>query len=130
MGTGRRLKDGNDMAVLTLGPIGHLAAEAIDEVEKECQGRSIAHYDMRFVKPLDGNLLDEIGQRFKRIVTVEDGVRNGGFGSAVLEWLSEHGYATTVTRLGLPDRFVEHGKVSELQHIVGIDKEGIKKSLK
>ena len=130
VGTGRRLKDGNDMAVLTLGPIGHLAAEAIDEVEKECQGRSIAHYDMRFVKPLDGNLLDEIGQRFKRIVTVEDGVRNGGFGSAVLEWLSEHGYATTVTRLGLPDRFVEHGKVSELQHIVGIDKEGIKKSLK
>ena len=129
VGTGRKLKDGNDMAVLTLGPIGHQASAAISEVEKECPGRSIAHYDMRFVKPLDERLLREVGERFQRVVTVEDGVRNGGFGSAVLEWLSDHGYKTEVVRLGLPDEFVEHGKVDELQHIVGIDKEGIKQSL-
>ena len=129
VGTGRKLKDGNDMAVLTLGPIGHQASAAISEVEKECPGRSIAHYDMRFVKPLDERLLREVGERFLRVVTVEDGVRNGGFGSAVLEWLSDHGYKTEVVRLGLPDEFVEHGKVDELQHIVGIDKEGIKQSL-
>ena len=129
VGTGRKLKDGNDMAVLTLGPIGHQAFAAISEVEKECPGRSIAHYDMRFVKPLDERLLREVGERFQRVVTVEDGVRNGGFGSAVLEWLSDHGYKTEVVRLGLPDEFVEHGKVDELQHIVGIDKEGIKQSL-
>lgn len=129
VGTGRKLKDGNDMAVLTLGPIGHQAFAAISEVEKECPGRSIAHYDMRFVKPLDERLLREVGERFQRVVTVEDGVRNGGFGTAVLEWLSDHGYKTEVVRLGLPDEFVEHGKVDELQHIVGIDKEGIKQSL-
>lgn len=129
IGTGRKLKDGNDMAVLTLGPIGHQASAAISEVEKECPGRSIAHYDMRFVKPLDERLLREVGERFQRVVTVEDGVRNGGFGTAVLEWLSDHGYKTEVVRLGLPDEFVEHGKVDELQHIVGIDKEGIKQSL-
>ena len=129
VGTGRKLKDGNDMVVLTLGPIGHQASAAISEVEKECPGRSIAHYDMRFVKPLDERLLREVGERFQRVVTVEDGVRNGGFGSAVLEWLSDHGYKTEVVRLGLPDEFVEHGKVDELQRIVGIDKEGIKQSL-
>ena len=129
VGTGRKLKDGNDMVVLTLGPIGHQASAAISEVEKECPGRSIAHYDMRFVKPLDERLLREVGERFQRVVTVEDGVRNGGFGSAVLEWFSDHGYKTEVVRLGLPDEFVEHGKVDELQHIVGIDKEGIKQSL-
>lgn len=129
VGTGRKLKDGNDMAVLTLGPIGHQASAAISEVEKECPGRSIAHYDMRFVKPLDERLLREVGERFLRVVTVEDGVRNGGFGTAVLEWLSDHGYKTEVVRLGLPDEFVEHGKVDELQRIVGIDKEGIKQSL-
>ena len=130
VGTGRRLKDGSDMAVLTLGPIGHNAAEAIAELEKEQPGRTIAHYDMRFVKPLDEKLLKEVAERYGTVVTVEDGVRNGGFGSAVLEWLSDHGYNTKVTRLGLPDTFVEHGKVEELQHIVGIDKEGIKKALK
>ncbi|MDY4498658.1 MAG: 1-deoxy-D-xylulose-5-phosphate synthase, partial [Prevotella sp.] len=130
VGTGRRLKDGSDMAVLTLGPIGHNAAEAIAELEKEQPGRTVAHYDMRFVKPLDEKLLKEVAERYGTVVTVEDGVRNGGFGSAVLEWLSDHGYNTKVTRLGLPDTFVEHGKVEELQHIVGIDKEGIKKALK
>ena len=81
---------------------------------------------MRFLKPLDENILHEVGRKFKRIITVENGVRNGGLGSAVMEWLSDHGYSTHVTRLGMPDdRFVEHGTVTELQHIVGIDVEAI-----
>ena len=129
VGTGRRLKDGKELAVLTLGPIGHTAAEAIAEVEAENKEKSIALYDMRFVKPLDEKMLDEIAGRFERIVTVEDGSLNGGFGSAVLEWMSDHGHRVQITRLGLPDEFVQHGKVEELQHIVGIDKEGIKKAL-
>ena len=108
---------------------GHNAADAIKEVEAEHPGRSIAHYDMRFVKPLDERLLQDIATRYKYIVTLEDGARNGGFGSAVLEWMSDHGYSPRITRLGLPDNFVEHGKVEELQRIVGIDKDGIKKTL-
>ena len=85
---------------------------------------------MRFLKPLDESILDEVGRRFSRIVTVENGVRNGGLGSAVMEWMNDHGYHPHVTRLGLPDdRFVEHGTVSELQHIVGIDKESIVKAI-
>lgn len=129
VGTGRRLKDGDSLAVLTLGPIGNTAAAAIAEAEKEDGGKSIAHYDMRFAKPLDGRLLDEVGRKYRKIVTVEDGSRAGGFGSAVLEWLQDHGYATRVVRLGLPDQFVEHGTVEELRHIVGLDKEAIKKHL-
>ena len=85
---------------------------------------------MRFLKPLDEDILHEVGRRFSRIVTVENGVRNGGLGSAVTEWLSDHGYTTRVTRLGMPDdRFVEHGTVAELQHICGIDKESIIKAI-
>ena len=129
VGSGRVLKEGTDVAVLSLGPIGHNAADAIKEVEAEHPGRSIAHYDMRFVKPLDERLLQDIATRYKYIVTLEDGARNGGFGSAVLEWMSDHGYSPRITRLGLPDNFVEHGKVEELQRIVGIDKDGIKKTL-
>lgn len=129
VGTGRRLKEGHDVAVLTIGPIGMVAAQAIEEVEREHPEKSVAHYDMRFLKPLDERLLAEIGQRYERIVTVEDGVRNGGFGSAVLEWLSDHGFKPTLVRMGLPDKFVEHGTVEELRAIVGIDKESIKRQL-
>lgn len=129
VGTGRRLKEGRGIAVLTIGPIGIVAAHAIEEVERDHPEKSIAHYDMRFLKPLDERLLAEIGQRFDRIVTVEDGVRNGGFGSAVLEWLSDHGFKPSVVRMGLPDKFVEHGTVDELRAIVGIDKENIKRQL-
>jgi 1-deoxy-D-xylulose-5-phosphate synthase len=110
--------------VLSIGPIGNEAAKAIDHID----GISVAHYDMRFLKPLDEDILHEVGRRFSRVVTVENGVRNGGLGSAVMEWLSDHGYTTHVVRLGLPDdQFVEHGTVSELQHIVGIDAESIVK---
>ena len=127
-GKGRRLKDGKDVAVLTLGPIGNVAADAIAEAEKE-SSVSVAHYDMRFLKPLDTALLDEVGSRFKRVVTVEDGARIGGLGSAVLEYFADQGIKADVVRLGLPDNFVEHGKPEELYRIVGLDKESIKKTL-
>ena len=122
-GTGRKLKDGDDVAVLTLGPIGNDVAEAIAETEGSGKTtKTAAHYDMRFVKPLDETLLDEIGRKYKEIVTVEDGIRNGGFGSAVMEWLQDHGYQTRVKRIGLPDHFVEHGTIAELREIIGMDK--------
>ena len=126
VGTGRRLKDGNDVAVLTVGPIGNIAAKAIAKVEKDTDGRiSIAHYDMRFIKPMDEKLLEEIGRKFHKIVTVEDGVRAGGFGSAVLEWMTDHGHQCRIIRIGLPDMFVEHGTVDELRHITGTDADAI-----
>ncbi|WP_308768981.1 1-deoxy-D-xylulose-5-phosphate synthase [uncultured Bacteroides sp.] len=124
IGTGRKLKEGTDLAVITIGPIGNKAAAAIVRAEKEL-GCSIAHYDLRFLKPLDETLLHEVGQKFTRILTVEDGVRNGGMGSAILEFMSDHGYSPRVTRLGLPDRFVQHGPVNDLYAICGIDEESI-----
>ena len=125
-GMGRKLKDGDDVAVLTLGPIGNDVAAAIAEAEKDgTRGKTAAHYDMRFVKPLDGKLLTEIGSKFKEIVTVEDGARNGGFGSAVTEWLQDHGYQAKVKRIGMPDHFVEHGTIAQLREIIGMDNETI-----
>ena len=129
VGTGRKLRDGSDVAVLSIGPIGNDAAEAITDLSENSE-LSVAHYDMRFLKPLDEKILDEVGRRFSRIVTVENGVRNGGLGSAVLEWMNDHGYQPQVIRLGLPDdQFVEHGTVAELQKIVGLDKESIKAAI-
>ena len=126
VGTGRKLCDGDDVAVLSIGDIGNNVTQAIQELP----AHSVAHYDMRFLKPLDEGILHEVGRKFKRVVTVENGVRNGGLGSAVMEWLGDHGYTVQVTRLGLPtDHFVEHGKVSELQHLVGLDVESIKKAI-
>ena len=130
VGTGRVLREGSDVAVLTLGPIGNNAAQAIDSLKAEGCTASIAHYDMRFVKPLDTRLLTDIAHRFNRIITIEDGVRAGGFGSAVLEWMSDNGYHPEIIRMGLPDEFVEHGKAEELQKIVGIDIESIKNEIK
>lgn len=129
VGTGRRLKDGKDMAVLTVGPIGNEAAKAVAEFEAGNGGVEVAHYDMRFIKPMDERLLEEIGRRYDRIITVEDGVRAGGFGSAVLEWMEDHGFSPRIKRLGLPDRFVEHGTVAQLQRITGIDKESIMRAI-
>jgi 1-deoxy-D-xylulose-5-phosphate synthase len=125
VGTGRRLRAGSDVAVLTIGPLGNDVAEVIDELSKKNPSCDVAHYDMRYLKPLDEDILDEVGRRFSRIVTVEDGVRTGGMGSAVLEWMNDHGYTPRVVRLGLPDSFVEHGTVEELRHIVGLDREAI-----
>ena len=141
VGKGRKLRDGNDIAIITLGPIGYTASQAIDEISQQPTANSprnatlstreepVAHYDLRFLKPLDEDMLHEIGRKFKKIITVEDGVRNGGMGSAILEWMSEHDYTPTIRRLGLPDEFVEHGTVAELQAIVGIDKESIKREI-
>lgn len=125
VGTGRKLHDGKDVAVLSFGPVGNNVEEAIGTMETSTPQLSIAHYDMRFAKPLDTEILKGVAQQFDRIITIEDGAREGGFGSAVLEWLEDNGYRKNVVRLGLPDHFVEHGTVAELQHIVGIDAEGI-----
>lgn len=129
VGTGRRMHEGHDVAVLTIGPIGNVAAEAVAEVEAEGQ-LTVAHYDMRYLKPIDGSILDEVGQRFSRVITVEDGVRCGGLGTAVTEWMADHHYTPEIVRLGLPDEFVEHGTVSELRYIAGIDKATIIQHIK
>ena len=135
VGTGRRLHDGWDVAVLSIGPIGNEVEKAIKliegaephNVEGHCP--SVAHYDMRFLKPLDDKLLEEVASRFSRIITIEDGVRNGGLGSAVTEWMSDHGYTPQITRMGMPDHFVEQGTVQQLREICGIDIESIKRQL-
>ena len=101
----------------------------IEQLKNENKELSVAHYDMRFLKPIDESILEEVGRNFKRVITVENGVIRGGLGSAVLEWMNDHGYTPRVQRLGLPDSFVEHGTVKELMHIVGIDEEGIKKAI-
>lgn len=129
VGKGRRLKEGKDVAVLTIGPIGNVAAKAIARFEQET-GQSVAHYDMRFLKPLDEEILQEVGQRFTRIVTAEDGVLKGGMGAAVLEYMADHGFTPRVARVGIPDNFVEHGAVKELHRICSMDEEGIIKALK
>lgn len=122
VGTGRRIRDGKDMAILSIGPIGNIVEKAIEELNK-----SIAHYDMRFVKPLDGKLLQEVAEQFKTIITIEDGAKDGGMGSAVSEWMNDHNYSPRIIRLGLPDKFVEHGTVDELFEACGISKDAIKK---
>ena len=125
VGKGRVLKEGRDIAVITLGPIGTTAADAIRQAEAQKPGLSIAHYDLRFLKPLDEMMLTIIAQRFQHIFTIEDGSRMGGMGSAVLEWMDDHGYSPEVIRLGLPDHFIEHGTVEELRQIVGLDTHSI-----
>ena len=131
VGTGRVIHEGTDVAVITIGPIGYDVESAIQQIESEDPSRKnhVAHYDLRFLKPLDDHLLDEVGSRFKHVITVEDGVRNGGMGSAVLEWMSDHGYHPEVVRLGLPDCFVEHGTVAQLREKWGLDVPSIKKTI-
>ena len=127
VGKGRLIHEGTDAVVLSLGPIGNQVEQAISELEQ--QGRSIAHYDMRFLKPIDEEILHTVGTKFSHIVTIEDGAVKGGLGSSVLEYMADHNMHPHVTRMGLPDHFVEHGSVEELQHLVGIDKEAIIKAL-
>ena len=122
VGTGRRIRDGKNVAILSIGPIGNIVEKAIEELNN-----SIAHYDMRFVKPLDGKLLQEVAEQFKTIITIEDGAKDGGMGSAVSEWMNDHNYSPRIIRLGLSDKFVEHGTVDELFEACGISKDAIKK---
>lgn len=131
VGTGRVIREGSDVAVITIGPMGCDVESAIRQIEDEEPSRKnrVAHYDLRFLKPLDDHLLDEIGSRFRRVITVEDGVRDGGMGSAVLEWMGDHGYHPDVVRLGLPDCFVEHGTVAQLREKWGLDVPSIKKTI-
>ena len=124
VGKGRKLKDGDDLAVISIGPIGNTAARAIAQAEKE-RSVSIAHYDLRFLKPLDEAMLHEIGRKFSRILTVEDGIIEGGMGSAVLEFMADHSYKPTVKRIGIPNIFVEHGAVKELYRVCGMDEESM-----
>ena len=130
VGRGRKLKEGRDLAGITIGPIGNTAAHAIAQVEKENPKQSIAHYDLRFLKPLDEELLHEIGTRFNHIITIEDGIKAGGMGSAVLEFMADHGYSPKLQRIGIPDHFIEHGTAAQLYALCGLDEEGIKKVLK
>ncbi|MEG1616141.1 MAG: 1-deoxy-D-xylulose-5-phosphate synthase [Bacteroidales bacterium] len=123
IGKGQQLKEGTDIAVLSLGPIGNTAAKAIAEAEKT--GLSIAHFDMIFLKPLDEELLHDVMKRFNRIVTLEDGSLKGGFGSAVLEFMADNGYSSKIKRIGIPDHFIEHGTVNELHKVCGMDQESI-----
>lgn len=123
VGTGRKLKDGKDMAVLSFGHVGNFAAAAIRDVKSE--GIDPAHYDMRFAKPLDEVMLHEVFNKYGKIITIEDGTVVGGFGSAVLEFMNEHGYKADVKILGIPDRLVEHGSPKQLYEEIGIDANGI-----
>lgn len=128
VGQGRIVREGEDVAILSLGAIGNYAVEACKTLEKE--GLNLAHYDMRFVKPLDGDLLHEVFSKFKKVITVEDGCLMGGFGSAVLEWMMDHGYQAQVKRLGIPDDIIEHGEQIELHRECGFDPEGIAAAVK
>jgi 1-deoxy-D-xylulose-5-phosphate synthase len=128
IGKGECLKEGVDLAVITIGTLSHNAQLAIEQIEKSGK-LLIAHYDIRFLKPMDEEMLHSIGKKFKQVVTIEDGVIQGGFGSAVLEFMSDNGYKVDVKRLGIPDTFVEHGSPEELYNMLGLDVEGIVKSL-
>lgn len=127
IGKGRKLSEGKDVAVLSLGPLGNTVAKVVSELKEE--GMSVAHYDMRFLKPIDEDILQEVGTKCRRIITVEDGVVRGGLGSAVIEYMNDHNLHPEVIRLGLPDHFVEHGTPEELYHLVGLDAEAIKKAI-
>lgn len=130
LGTGEKLKDGSNIAVLTIGTIANQARKAIEQIERENADIGIAHYDMRFIKPLDEKILHEVGKKFEKVITIEDGVIQGGFGSAVLEFFADNGYRVQTKRLGIPDTFVEHGTPDELYSMLGLDTEGIANSIR
>jgi 1-deoxy-D-xylulose-5-phosphate synthase len=126
VGQGRRLKNGSDIAFLSLGPIGNYVTKAIAALEQN--GVSVAHYDMRFVKPLDEKMLHEVFSKYSKVITVEDGTTIGGFGSAILEFMAAHQYHAEVRMLGIPDRLVEHGTLKQLHRECGYDAQGIEET--
>ncbi|MFC2151357.1 1-deoxy-D-xylulose-5-phosphate synthase [Bacteroidota bacterium] len=123
VGKGRKLRKGSDIAILSIGHIGNYVVEASKELAKK--HIDVAHYDMRFVKPIDEDILHEVGKNFKAVITIEDGTIVGGFGSAVLEFMSDNGYTINVKRLGIPDQFIDHGTPQELHRECGFDVEAI-----
>jgi 1-deoxy-D-xylulose-5-phosphate synthase len=128
VGTGRQLKDGDDLAIITIGPIGIKAGQVIEKMEKE--GVSIAHYDIRFVKPMDEALLHKVFQKHQKVICIEDGTIIGGMGSAVVEFMADNDYCAKVKRLGIPDEYIEHGTQTELYGVCGFDKVGMEKTIK
>lgn len=126
IGKGRELRKGDETAIISFGPIGNRIIKILDEIQKE-ENKQFGHYDLRFVKPLDTEMLDSIAQNYQHIITIEDGVLNGGMGSAVLEYFSEKNYKNDITRLGYPDRFIEHGTPDELYAEIGLDHDNLKK---
>jgi 1-deoxy-D-xylulose-5-phosphate synthase len=127
IGTGRKLRDGDELAILTIGHIGNYAVSVCEKLDGKAI--HIAHFDMRFVKPLDEELLHEIFSQYKKIVTVEDGCVQGGFGSAVLEFMADNNYTAEVKRLGIPDLVIEHGEQEELHHECNFDAKGIEETV-
>ena len=125
VGKGRKMRDGKDIAILTIGPLGQVAAQAIEEVCSEHPEISPAHFDMRFLKPIDKDILDYVGANFKRVITMEDGVKKGGLGSEATEFFASRGYKPQIITLGLPDSFVEHGSPGELYKITRLDKQTV-----
>ena len=123
IGTGRKLKDGNDIAILSLGHPGNFAAAAIRDLKND--GLNPAHYDMRFAKPLDEQMLHEVFKKFDKVITVEDGTITGGFGTAVIEFMVAHNYTASIKILGIPDHYIEHGTLRELHKECGFDTNGI-----
>ena len=123
IGKGRRIQNGDDMAILSIGPIGNNVAEATKQLQEK--GIKAAHYDMRFVKPIDEELLHEVFSKHTKIITVEDGCIMGGMGSAVIEFMADHNYSAHIIRLGIPDRFIEHGEQPELYTECGYDTNSI-----
>ena len=124
IGTGRKIKEGDDVAVLSIGPIGNLAEQAIQTWEKE-SGKTAALYDMRFLKPVDTSILREVAKKYSRIITIENGAVTGGLGTAVVEYMADNGYKPVIKRMGLPDRFVEHGSTPQLLHLCHLDEDAI-----
>ena len=124
-GKGVKLREGKDVAVLSIGAIGNVVSESIEDLRLKNEELSIAHYDMRWLKPIDTDILDEVGKKYKTVVTVEDGVISGGLGSAVSEYFADKGYKARIVRLGIKDQFVEHGSTKELYQMLHLDKEGI-----
>lgn len=127
VGKGRKLKAGKEIAVISIGPIGNIAAEAIEKAKES--GIDAAHYDMIFLKPIDETLLHEIGKKYKRILTVENGTIQGGLGTAVMEFMAENNYSVEIKRIGVPDHFIEHGTIPELYRLCGMDVASITKAL-
>jgi 1-deoxy-D-xylulose-5-phosphate synthase len=126
-GTGRKLREGDSIAVLSIGHIGNYAIKALDKLELE--GIRVAHFDLRYIKPLDENLLHEVFSKYKRIITLEDAAIQGGMGSAVLEFMADHNYSAQVKRLGIPDAWIEHGTQDELYAECGYDETAIRNAV-
>jgi len=127
IGKGRKLREGEELAILSFGHPGNFAASAIRDLKSE--GLNIGHYDMRFAKPLDEELLHQVLSKYSKIITVEDGTVKGGFGSAVLEFANEHGHKNEIKILGIPDEIIEHGSLKELHRECGYDAEAIKQAV-